>query len=110
VAGMVTSRTAQGRAAGRVLICSAAAAVGAFTVVGCLLAMRLEVVGLGRPTDSGIRLGYMFAMAVGVAAGIAGPAVLTARLIPSRRRLVAAAALGLSVLSGLTMVALLGLG
>ena len=107
---MVTSRTAQGPAAGRVLICGAAAAVGAFTVVGCLLAMRLEVVGLSRPRDSGIRLGHMAALAFGVAAGITGPAVLTARLIPSRRRLVAAAALGVSALSGLTMVALLGLG
>ena len=106
---MATSRTAQDPVAGRVLICSAAAAVGAFTVVGCLLAMRLEVVGLSRPRDSGIRLGYMAALAFGVAAGIAGPAVLTARLIPSWRRLVAAAALGVSVLSGLTMVALLGL-
>ena len=106
---MATSRTAQGPAAGRVLICSAAAAVGAFTVVGCLLAMRLEVVGLGRPRDSGIRLGYMAALAFGVVAGIAGPAVLTAGLIPSGRRLVAAAALGVSVLSVLTMVALLGL-
>ncbi len=110
MADMATSGTAQGPAAGRVLICSAAAAVGAFTVVGCLLAMRLEVVGLSRPRDSGIRLGYMAALAFGVAAGIAGPALLTARLIPSRRRLVAAAALGVSVLSGLTMVALLGLG
>ena len=54
---MATSRTAQGPGAVRVLICSAAAAVGAFTIVGCLLAMRLEVVGLGRPRDSGIRLG-----------------------------------------------------
>ena len=110
MADMVTSRIEQGPAAGRVLTCTAAAAVGAFTVVGCLLAMRLEVVGLSRPRDSGIRLGYMAALAFGVAAGIAGPAVLTARLIPSRRRLVAAAALGVSVLSGLTMVALLGLG
>ena len=107
---MATSPMAQGPVAGRVLACSAAAAVGAFTIVGCLLAMRLEVVGLGRPRDSGIRLGYMAALAFGVVAGIAGPAVLTARLIPSWRRLVAAAALGVSVLSGLTMVALLGLG
>ena len=106
---MATPRTAQDPTAGRVLICSASAAVGAFTVVGCLLAMRLEVVGLGRPRDSGIRLGYMAALAFGVAAGIAGPAVLAARLIPSRRRLVAAAAVGVSVLSGLSMVALLGL-
>ena len=52
----------------------------------------------------------MAALALGVVAGIAGSAVLTARLIPSWRRLVAAAALGVSVLSGLTMVALLGLG
>ena len=107
---MATSRMAQGPVAGRVLICSAAAAVGAFTIVGCLLAMRLEVVGLGGPRDSGIRLGYMAALTFGVVAGIAGPAVLTARLIPSGRRLVAAAALGVTVLAGLTMVALLGLG
>ena len=107
---MATSRMAQGQAAGRVLICSAAAAVGAFTVVGCLLAMRLEVLGLGRPRDSGIGLGYMAALAFGVVAGIAGPAVLTARLFPSGRPLVAAAAAGVSVLSGLAMVALLGLG
>jgi hypothetical protein len=107
---MATSRMAQDPAAERVLICSATAAVGAFTIVGCLLAMRLEVEGLGRPRDIGIRLGYMAALAFGVVAGIAGPAVLTARLIPSRRRLVAAAALGVSVLSGLTMVALFGLG
>ena len=92
------------------LICSAATAVGAFTIVGCLLAMRLEVVGLGRLKDSGIRAGYMAALVFGVVAGIAGPAVLTARLIPSGRRLVAAAVLGVSVLSGLAMVALLGLG
>ena len=97
---MATSRTAQGPVARRVLICSAAAAVGAFTIVGCLLAMRLEVVGLGRARDSGIRPGYMAALAFGLGAGIAGPAVLTARLIPSARRLVAAAALGVSVLSG----------
>ena len=92
------------------LICSAAATVGAFTIVGCLLAMRLEVVGLGTPRDSGIRLGYMAALTFGVVAGIAGPAVLTARLIPSGQRLVAGAVMGVSVLSGLTMVALFGLG
>ena len=69
---MATSRMAQGPVVGRVLICSAAAAVGALTIVGCLLAMRLEVVGLGRPRDSGIRLGYVAALTFGVVAGIAG--------------------------------------
>ena len=109
MADMATSRTAQGHGARRVLICGAAAAVGAFTVVGCLLAMRLEVTGLGRPSDSGIRPFYIVALAFGVVAGIAGPAVLTTRLLPSSRRPVVAAALAVSVLSVLTVVALLGL-
>lgn len=101
-----------GRAGGRarIAVCVVALVTGVFTVAGCLLALRLEATGLGRPRDSGVRQSYALALSAGIAAGILAPAALAVWLFPGERRHVITAAVLAVGLGAMLMIAVLGLG
>ena len=65
------------------------ALVGAACLVGCLLAIRLELDGLGRPRDSAPRVGYLALLWAGVAASVVIPAWLARKGLGSRWWIVA---------------------
>lgn len=50
------------------------ALLGAAIVAACLLAIRLELTGLGRPRDTAPRLGYLLLLVMGVAGSLGVPA------------------------------------
>jgi hypothetical protein len=76
----------------RVLACTGSIVVGVFIVLGCLLALRLEADGFGRPRDTGIRPGYVAALMIGATAGVVIPAGICFALLKGSRRLVAVVA------------------
>lgn len=84
----MTGRSAQtrGGSTGRFLVCVGTAAAGAFAVAGCLLALRLEADGFGRPRDTGLRPGYVISLIGGTAAGVIVPTVVCRWLLDGRRR------------------------
>ncbi|MFZ1409898.1 MAG: hypothetical protein WAS07_00400 [Micropruina sp.] len=51
----------------------ASALVGSAIVAACLLAVQLELTGLGRPRDTSPRLGYLLLLALGVAGSVSIP-------------------------------------
>ncbi|HSO70674.1 MAG TPA: hypothetical protein VLQ67_13695 [Arachnia sp.] len=46
------------------------ALLGAAIVAGSILAIRLELTGLGRPRDAAPRIGYLFLLGMGIAGSI----------------------------------------
>ena len=56
-------------------------ALGSLFAVGCLLAALFEVQGFGGPRDQPPRTGYVVELAVGFAACVAIPALLTRQLL-----------------------------
>jgi hypothetical protein len=73
----------------RALLCVGSIAVGAFVVLGCLLALGFEADGLGRPPDTGMRPGYVAVLIIGATAGVVVPAAICLALLKGSRRLVA---------------------
>ena len=55
------------------------AMLGAAIVAGCLLAIKLELSGLGRPRDTAPRPGYLLLLAMGIAGSLVIPAWLAWR-------------------------------
>ncbi|MBB1516181.1 hypothetical protein H5398_09405 [Tessaracoccus sp. MC1679] len=55
------------------------ALLGAAIVAACLLAIRLELTGLGRPRDTAPRLGYLLLLGMGIASSLGIPAWLAWR-------------------------------
>lgn len=86
-------------------VCLALAVAGTAIVLGCLLALRLEAQGFGRPRDTGMRPGYVLALAIGAAAGVAVPTVASVFLLQGRARPILLAA---AVVTVLVCVLLLG--
>jgi hypothetical protein len=76
----------------RAFACTSSVVVGVFVVLVCLLELRLEAIGLGRPRDTGIRPGYMVALAIGAIAGVVVPTAICLALLKGSRRLVAVVA------------------
>ena len=73
----------------RALACTGSILVGVFVVLGCLLALRLEADGFGRPRDTGMRPGYLAALMIGATAGVVVPTGICLALLKGSRRLVA---------------------
>jgi hypothetical protein len=73
----------------RALACTGSILVGVFVVLGCLLALRLEADGFGRPRDTGMRPGYVAALTIGATAGVVVPTGICLALLKGSRRLVA---------------------
>ena len=95
---------------GRVLACVVAVAVGVFVVGGSLLSIYLEVVGLGRPRDSGIRPGIVAPLVVGVAAGVLVPAAVCAWAIGGSWRAFVIPALVVTTVTAAIMIGIVGMG
>jgi hypothetical protein len=64
------------------LVVAVASALGALFAIGCLLAALFEVQGFGRPRDTDPRAGYLFLLALGLAACVVVPVALWRRLLP----------------------------
>jgi hypothetical protein len=64
------------------------AVVGTVVTIGCLLAIRLEVIGLGAPRDTDPRAGYIAVLVTGAAAGVLIPAAACFFLLKSGKRIV----------------------
>jgi hypothetical protein len=99
-----------GASAVRVLACVVTVAVGMLVVGGCLLSIYFEVVGFGRPRDTGVRPGVVAPLVVGVAAGVLVPAGVCVWAAGRNRRLVTIVALVVAVVTAVLMVGILGLG
>lgn len=70
---------------------AAAAALGALSALGCLLAAYLELEGFGARRDANPRAGYLLALAQGLSFSIGVPALLWHALLPGRASLRVAA-------------------
>lgn len=102
--------TKSGASTVRVLACVVSVAVGVFVVGGCLLALYFEVVGFGRPRDTGLRLGAVAPLVVGIAAGVLVPSAICVRAAGGSWRTGAIIALVVGVVTAALMVGILGLG
>ena len=96
--------------AGRVLACVVAVTVGVFVVGGSLLSIYLEVVGFGRPRDSGIRPGNVAPLVVGVAAGVLVPAAVCAWAIAGGWRALVIPVLVVTTVTAALMIGIVGMG
>ena len=65
----------------RGLVVAVAAALGGLLALGSVLAALFEVQGFGRPRDADPRIGYLFLLALGLAACIAVPVALWRALL-----------------------------
>jgi hypothetical protein len=74
------------------LACTGSVVVGVFVVLSCLVELRLEAIGFGRPRDTGIRPGYISALVIGATAGVVVPTGVCLALLKGSRRLVAVVA------------------
>jgi hypothetical protein len=63
------------------LVVASSVALGALFAVGCLLSALFEVQAFGGPRDQPPRTGYLLELAVGFAACVAIPTVLSRRLL-----------------------------
>lgn len=106
----MTDVAKSGASAVRVLGCVVTVAVGVFVVGGCLLSLYFEVVGFGRPRDTGIRPGVVAPLVVGVAAGVLVPVGVCAWVADGNWRTVAIVGLVVAVVTAALMVGILGLG
>lgn len=84
--------------------------IGVFVTIGCLLALRLEATGFGRPRDTGIRPAYAASLAVGAVAGLAVPVLVGLRFGDARPRTIAIAAVLAAGCAALAVVSILGMG
>lgn len=94
----------------RVFVCVVTVAVGVFVVGGCLLSLYFEVVGFGRPRDTGIRPGVVTPLVIGVAAGVLVPVAVCVQAAGGSWRTFAFVALVVAVAAAVLMVGILGLG
>lgn len=106
----VTGMGEPGPNAVRVFVCVVTAAVGVFVVGGCLLSLYFEVVGFGRPRDTGIRPGVVAPLVIGAAAGVLVPVAVCVRAAGGSWRPFAFVALVVAVAAAVLMVGILGLG
>lgn len=60
------------------------ALLGSAIVAACLLAIRLELTGLGRPRDTSPRVGYLLLLALGVVGSVGLPSWLAWKGLGSR--------------------------
>ncbi|HXH88156.1 MAG TPA: hypothetical protein VNI55_06080 [Gaiellaceae bacterium] len=65
------------------LVVAVAAGLGGLLALGCVLAALFEVQGFGRPRDVDPRIGYLFLLALGLAACIVVPVALWRALLPA---------------------------
>lgn len=91
-----------------VAACVAAVVTGTFVVLGCLLALKLEADGFGRPRDTDVRSSYVAALVAGAAAGVAVPGLLCLGLLKGSRRTVRVGLVLASALVTLSILAVLG--
>jgi hypothetical protein len=106
----MTGVAESGASAVRVLACVVTVAVGVFVVGGCLLSLYFEVVGFGRPRDTGIRPGVVAPLVVGVAVGVLVPAAVCVWVAGGRRRTIVILALVIAIVTAVLMAGVLGMG
>lgn len=103
---MTDSRPAWQGTTARFVLVVVLTVVGVFVTLGCLLAVRLELDGFGRPRDTAAGEGYLALLWLGAGLGIAVPAVTAWFTLPGRARLVAA---GIGGVALVVVAVLLGL-
>ena len=91
----------------RSALVAAAFVGGTLAGAACLLAVVFEMQGFGGPRDAGPRLGYLSALAGGLAAAVIAPCALWRWLIPtSAPHPATVATVTVATLSGALLVAL----